>query len=128
MNLVKKRLSDNKYTMIGEFPSDAKMAQLLAVIRIVICGRLFVYPSCATVIGTLANSGIIRNATIETWPIREPHDYRLGVKYAVLRATEENWHLFGSNDDTGDLDIDGTIWDGDETVLSELVFAPFYEE
>ncbi|KAI4591592.1 hypothetical protein KJ359_012776 [Pestalotiopsis sp. 9143b] len=68
MNLVKKRLSDNKYTMIGEFP------------------------------------------------------------YAVLRATEENWHLFGSNDDTGDLDIDGTIWDGDETVLSELVFAPFYEE
>ncbi|KAI0138269.1 hypothetical protein BJ166DRAFT_504616 [Pestalotiopsis sp. NC0098] len=92
MNLVKKRLSDKKYTKIGDFLSDAKMAEFLAAVRILI------------------------------------HDYRPDVRYAILRAVEENWHLFETNDQTGALDLDGAPWEGDKTVPFELIFAPFYEE
>lgn len=55
MNLVKKRLSDKKYTKIGDFLSDAKMAEFLAAVRILVRDRLFVCPSRPIVIRTSAN-------------------------------------------------------------------------
>lgn len=127
MNLVKKRLSDKKYTKIGGLLSDAKMAEFLAAVRILVRDRLFVCPSRPTVIGASANLGIIRNGTSDTWPVRDIHGNRPDICYSILRAVEENWHLFKTNDQPDDLEIDGAAWEDDETVLCELIFAPFYE-
>lgn len=65
---------------------------------------------------------------MDTWPEREPHDYRPDVRMAILQAVEEHWCLFEATEETGALDLDGKDWEADETVLSELIFPPFYQE
>ncbi|KAK6222594.1 hypothetical protein LQW54_000774 [Pestalotiopsis sp. IQ-011] len=108
MRQVRKKLFDTRLTKISEFLSDDKMKQFLNAVRVILRRRI--------------------NDTMDNWPVREPHDYRPDARVAILQAVEENWRLFEATEETNALDLDGQDWEADETVLSELIFPPFYQE
>ncbi|KAK6220553.1 hypothetical protein LQW54_001998 [Pestalotiopsis sp. IQ-011] len=100
MKLADKRISDRKFTEIGHFLPEDKLAEFKLEVRAQIRRRL--------------------NQTIDSWPVREYHDYRPDVRVAIAKAMETKWHLFDCRE-SGDLNMD-------EFVPSELLLPAFYEE
>ncbi|KAI4592067.1 hypothetical protein KJ359_011942 [Pestalotiopsis sp. 9143b] len=79
MKLANKRISDRRFTEIGHFLSDEKLAEFKQEVRVQIRRRL--------------------DETIDSWPIRTYHDYRPDIRVAIDKAMEAKWDLFDCGED-----------------------------
>ncbi|KAF3014216.1 hypothetical protein E8E14_008154 [Neopestalotiopsis sp. 37M] len=93
MKIVDKILQNRQLTGIKEFLGQAEYTAFRSAVRTIIRTEF--------------------DANMDSWPIREVHNYVPDARGAILHAMEEGWELFA-------------VADGDEFVPSELIYEKFY--